>query len=199
MCRGFELSTAGGASYFVCGAEDEQMYARLHDAIMCADTRACVLNRAAFVRKQAPKLHRRRAPPSDYWQEASAVRAMLEATSQAAGSSDVVVAYLPTLSMSCAVELQEARQCAKLVLVVSADAAVGADWAVRANVDRIFASIDDFSTWLRDTRYEWRRQKFQAFQERHQMDRQNAAAAKVQAIHRGQKVRRERSRLGACA
>jgi len=69
----------------------------------------------------------------------------LFAMAEEAGSSDIVIAYLPEASMGSALEMIRAYDNGKTILSISA---LEKNWFVRAVSDRIFCSLDDFCSWV---------------------------------------------------
>ena len=65
-----------------------------------------------------------------------------------AGSSDIVIAYLPKASMGTALEMIRAYDNGKIIISISP---MEKNWFIRAVSAKIFASLDEFCTWVRQT------------------------------------------------
>lgn len=65
-----------------------------------------------------------------------------------AGSSDVVIAYLPQASMGTALEMMRAFDNGKIVISISP---MEKNWFIRALSAKVFPTIDDFCAWAHQT------------------------------------------------
>jgi hypothetical protein len=63
-----------------------------------------------------------------------------------AAQCDVLVAYLPGASMGTAIEMHEAARNGAVVLTISH---MASNWVIRAYSDRVFADVDEFSSFLK--------------------------------------------------
>jgi hypothetical protein len=73
----------------------------------------------------------------------------LFAMAEEAGSSDIVIAYLPEASMGSALEMIRAYDNGKTIISISG---LEKNWFVRAVSDRIFRSLNDFCSWVQQER-----------------------------------------------
>ena len=67
-----------------------------------------------------------------------------------AGSSDIVIAYLPKASMGTALEMIRAYDNGKIIISISP---MEKNWFIRAVSTKIFPSLDEFCTWARQTNF----------------------------------------------
>jgi len=65
-----------------------------------------------------------------------------------AGSSDILIAYLPKASMGTALEMIRAYDNGKTIISISS---MDENWLIRAVSAKIFPSLDEFCTWVRQT------------------------------------------------
>ena len=65
-----------------------------------------------------------------------------------AGSSDILIAYLPKASMGTALEMMRAYENGKAIISISP---MEKNWFIRAISTKIFPSLDEFSGWVRQT------------------------------------------------
>ena len=65
-----------------------------------------------------------------------------------AESADYLIAYLPEASLGTALEMIRAYDNGKTVLCISP---LEKNWFIRAVSSKIFSSLDDFCTWIRET------------------------------------------------
>ncbi len=86
-----------------------------------------------------------RFPDSVTFDERRANEALFE-MADAAGSADMVIAYLPQASMGTALEMIRAYDNGKTVISISP---MAKNWLIRAVSARIFPSLDEFCTWAR--------------------------------------------------
>ena len=68
-----------------------------------------------------------------------------------AGSSDILIAYLPSASMGTALEMVRAYDNGTKVISISS---MDANWFIRALSDKIFPSLDEFCSWAGQTQFE---------------------------------------------
>ena len=73
---------------------------------------------------------------------------VLFAMAAEAGSSDIVIAYLPEASMGTALEIIRAYDNGKTIISISP---MEKNWLIRAVSTKIFPSLDEFCTWVRQT------------------------------------------------
>ena len=76
---------------------------------------------------------------------------VLFAMAAEAGSSDIVVAYLPEASMGTALEIIRAYDNGKTIISISP---MEKNWLLRAVSAKIFPSLDEFCTWARQSHFE---------------------------------------------
>ena len=72
----------------------------------------------------------------------------LFAMADEAAASDVVIAYLPEASMGTALEMVRAFDNGKIIISIST---LEKNWFIRAVSAKIFISLDDFCTWVKQT------------------------------------------------
>ncbi|MFC1996021.1 hypothetical protein ACFLXI_00250 [Chloroflexota bacterium] len=65
-----------------------------------------------------------------------------------AGSSDILIAYLPEASMGTALEMIRAYDNGKAIISISP---MDKNWVIQAVSTKIFPSLDDFCAWVRQT------------------------------------------------
>lgn len=65
-----------------------------------------------------------------------------------AGSSDIVIAYLPEASLGTALEMIRAHDNGKTVICISP---MEKNWFIRAVSKKVFPSLDDFLSWVSQT------------------------------------------------
>ncbi len=65
-----------------------------------------------------------------------------------AGASDIVIAYLPQASMGTTLEMIRAYDNGKTIISISP---MDKNWLIRAVSAKIFATLDEFCTWARQT------------------------------------------------
>ena len=65
-----------------------------------------------------------------------------------AGSSDIVIAYLPEASMGTSLEMIRAYDNGKTIISISP---MEKNWLIRAVSTKIFPSLDDFYAWVHKT------------------------------------------------
>lgn len=65
-----------------------------------------------------------------------------------AGSSDILIAYLPEASMGTALEMIRAYDNGKAIISISP---MEKNWVIQAVSTKIFPSLDDFCAWVRQT------------------------------------------------
>jgi hypothetical protein len=73
---------------------------------------------------------------------------VLFAMAAEAGSSDIVIAYLPEASMGTALEMIRAYDNGKTIISISP---LEKNWLIRAISAEIFPSLDDFCAWVHRT------------------------------------------------
>ena len=61
-----------------------------------------------------------------------------------AGSSDILIAYLPNASMGTALEMVRAYDNGTIIISISP---LDANWFIRSLSEKIFPSLDDFCSW----------------------------------------------------
>ena len=86
-------------------------------------------------------------PDSVTYGEERARQVLFEMAAQA-GSSDLLVAYLPKASMGTALEMISAYQNGKTIISISP---MAENWFIRALSAKIFPSLDEFCDWARQT------------------------------------------------
>jgi hypothetical protein len=65
-----------------------------------------------------------------------------------AGSSDIVIAYLPEASMGTALEMTRAHDNGKTIISISP---MKTNWFIRSISKKIFPTLDDFCVWAHQT------------------------------------------------
>jgi hypothetical protein len=65
-----------------------------------------------------------------------------------AGSSDILIAYLPSASMGTGLEMIRAYDNGKTIISISP---MKTNWFIRAVSAKIFPSLDEFCAWVRQT------------------------------------------------
>lgn len=73
---------------------------------------------------------------------------VLFAMAEEAGSSDIVIAYLPKASMGTALEMTRAYDNGRLIICISP---LEKNWFIRAYSSLIFPSLDEFCDWVHQT------------------------------------------------
>ena len=85
-------------------------------------------------------------PNSVEFDDKRAKEALFEMAGEA-GSSDMVIAYLPEASMGTALEMIRAYDNGKTIISISP---MEKNWLIRAVSTKIFASVDDFCSWVQN-------------------------------------------------
>ena len=136
------------------GLADAGARAQIREAIVAADPKATVIDPLKLRADRAAKLYPPGTTPADSFTDDAHVRMLMADVLAAAASADVVVAYLPSPDMQCAVELHTARAGGKNVLVIApqaddmSGASMQADWTVRGYSDKVFTSVAEFGDYL---------------------------------------------------
>ena len=86
-------------------------------------------------------------PDSVTYDDQRARQVLFEMAAEA-GSSDIVIAYLPKASMGTAMEMIRAYDNAKTIISISP---MEKNWFIRAVSAKIFTSLDAFLEWARQT------------------------------------------------
>ena len=86
-------------------------------------------------------------PDSVTFDEERAKKVLFEMTAEA-GSSDVVIAYLPEASMGTAMEMIRAFDNGKTIVSISP---MAENWVIRSLSSKIFPTLDDFCAWVNPT------------------------------------------------
>jgi hypothetical protein len=68
----------------------------------------------------------------------------LFAMAEEAGSSDILIAYLPNASMGTALEMVRAYDNGTIIISISS---LDANWFIRSLSEKIFPSLDEFCDW----------------------------------------------------
>lgn len=89
-------------------------------------------------------------PDSVTYDDTRAKQVLFELAAEA-GSSDIVIAYLPKASMGTALEMIRAYDNGKTIISISP---MQANWVIRAVSTKIFPSLDEFLTWVSQTQLE---------------------------------------------
>lgn len=89
-------------------------------------------------------------PDSVTYDDARAKQVLFELAAEA-GTSDIVIAYLPKASMGTALEMIRAYDNGKTIISISP---MEANWVIRAVSTKIFPSLDDFLDWVSQTHLE---------------------------------------------
>ena len=85
-------------------------------------------------------------PDSPEYDDQRARQVLLDMANEA-GSSDIVIAYLPVASMGTALEMIRAHDNGKKVISISP---MAANWVVRSLSNLIFPTMDEFIVWVKD-------------------------------------------------
>jgi hypothetical protein len=85
-------------------------------------------------------------PDSVSYDDRRAKQVLFEMAAEA-GSSDIVIAYLPEASMGTALEMIRAYDNGKTIISITP---MEANWLIRAISAKIFPSLDEFFAWVRD-------------------------------------------------
>jgi hypothetical protein len=83
-------------------------------------------------------------PDSVSYDDRRAKQILFEMAAEA-GSSDIVIAYLPKASMGTALEMIRAYDNGKTIISISP---MEANWFIRAISAKIFPSLDEFCAWV---------------------------------------------------
>ena len=83
-------------------------------------------------------------PDSVTYGDARAKQVLFEMAAEA-GSSDIVIAYLPKASMGTALEMIRAYDNGKTIITISP---MEANWFIRAFSAKIFPTLDEFLAWV---------------------------------------------------
>jgi len=83
-------------------------------------------------------------PESVSYNDRRAKQVLFEMAAEA-GSSDIVIAYLPKASMGTALEMIRAYDNGKTIISISP---MEANWFIRAVSAKIFPALDEFCTWV---------------------------------------------------
>ena len=83
--------------------------------------------------------------PDSVTYDADRARQVLFEMAAAAGSADIVIAYLPSASMGTALEMIRAYDNGKTIISISP---MAQNWLVRAVSAIIFPTLDEFCTWV---------------------------------------------------
>lgn len=86
-------------------------------------------------------------PDSVEYDDQRSRQVLFEMANEAA-SADIVIAYLPEASMGTALEMIRAYDNGKTIVSISS---MEKNWFIRAVSAKIFPSLDDFCTWVRQT------------------------------------------------
>lgn len=86
-------------------------------------------------------------PGAEAFDDRRAKQVLLEMAAEA-GTSDIVIAYLPQASLGTALEMVRAYDNGKTVISISP---MEQNWFIRAVSARIFPTLDEFCTWVRHT------------------------------------------------
>jgi hypothetical protein len=83
-------------------------------------------------------------PDSVTFDDKRAKQALFE-MAEAAGSSDILIAYLPEASMGTALEMTRAYDNGKTIISITT---LEKNWFIRAVSAKIFITLEDFCTWI---------------------------------------------------
>ena len=86
-------------------------------------------------------------PDSVTYDDQRAKEVLFEMAAEA-GSSDILIAYLPTASMGTALEMIRAYDQGKPIISISP---MEKNWVIRAFSVKIFPTLDEFCDWARQT------------------------------------------------
>ena len=75
-------------------------------------------------------------------------RQVLFELADAAGASDILIAYLPRASMGTALEMTRAYDNGKTIISISP---MQENWVIRALSAKIFSTLEEFCDWVRQT------------------------------------------------
>jgi hypothetical protein len=89
-------------------------------------------------------------PDSVTYDDRLAKQVLFELAAEA-GSSDIVIAYLPKASMGTTLEMIRSYDNGKRIISISP---MESNWVVRALSDKIFFSLDEFCNWVGQTQLE---------------------------------------------
>jgi len=86
-------------------------------------------------------------PDSVTYDDRRAKQVLFELAAEA-GSSDILIAYLPDASMGTALEMVRAYDNGTRIISISD---MDANWFIRALSEKMFPSLDEFCTWVHNT------------------------------------------------
>ncbi|MBG7610425.1 MAG: hypothetical protein IZT55_06125 [Anaerolineae bacterium] len=89
-------------------------------------------------------------PDSVTYDDQRAKQVLFELAAEA-GSSDILIAYLPKASMGTTLEMVRSYDNGKRIISISP---MESNWVVRAFSDKIFSTMDEFCTWVFQTNLE---------------------------------------------
>lgn len=88
-----------------------------------------------------------RFPDSVEYEDQRSKQVLFELAAEA-GSSDILIAYLPEASMGTALEMIRAYDNGKPIISISP---MAKNWLILALSKKIFPTLDDFCAWVRQT------------------------------------------------
>jgi hypothetical protein len=92
-------------------------------------------------------------PDSVTYDDTRAKKVLFEMADEA-GSSDIIIAYLPKASMGTALEMIRAYDNGKIIISITP---MEANWVIRAVSTKVFPTLEDFLSWVHKTQLkEWR-------------------------------------------